>query len=291
MQTQNISIDALAFKQLDFSGLEMLISWAKEEGWNPGPEDAKAFWAADPEGYYGFFHYGELIAGGALISYNRAYGFMGLFIVKPNYRSQGIGRKLWYLRRDTLLKRLNPEAPIGMDGVVAMQNFYAQGGFKMAYTEERYERLGERFSLSTKVQKAMKDDFDNIAEYDQNCFLFERNSFLKSWLNMNLSEVFVYKNEGKIVGYAVIRKADIGHKIGPLFADDAQIAEELYLACLNARPYEAVFIDVPVNNPQAILMLQKYHAKYVFECGRMYYKTAPNLPINRIFGVTSFELG
>ena len=47
----------------------------------------------------------------------------GLFIVKPEYRAMGIGRKLWYQRRDLLISRLHNNASIGMDGVVAMQPF------------------------------------------------------------------------------------------------------------------------------------------------------------------------
>lgn len=42
---------------------------------------------------------------------------MGLFIVDPKYRGQGLGRKLWYARRDHLLSRLQPNATIGLDAV------------------------------------------------------------------------------------------------------------------------------------------------------------------------------
>ena len=78
---------------------------------------------------YGFHLNDQLVAAGAVVSYQGAFGFMGLFIVHPDFRGQGIGNKLWYLRRDLLLSRLNEGASIGMDGVVAMQPFYQKGGF------------------------------------------------------------------------------------------------------------------------------------------------------------------
>ncbi len=88
-----------------------------------------------------------------------------------------------------------------------------------------------------------------------------------------------------------MRKVKQGYKIGPLFADDQNIADALYRSCLNAAIGEPVFLDIPVNNPLALDMVQTHHAKYVFECARMYYGKAPSLPISRIFGITSFELG
>ena len=89
-----------ALKKLDYNGVKILVRWAEEEGWNPGLYDAEIFWTTDPDGYYGYYHNGKLIAGGSIVSYNELFGFMGLFIVHPAYRSSGSGRKLWYQRRD-----------------------------------------------------------------------------------------------------------------------------------------------------------------------------------------------
>lgn len=92
--------ESLQFSKLDFEGLKTLVQWASEEGWNPGTQDAEVFWATDPEGFYGYFMDGNMIAGGSIVAYDNAFGFMGFFIVKKEYRSQGIGRKLWNQRRD-----------------------------------------------------------------------------------------------------------------------------------------------------------------------------------------------
>lgn len=286
-----VNIEKLQFEQLSLDGLKTLIQWAREEGWNPGPRDAEAFWQTYPEGFFGYFHEGQLIAGGALVSYNGEFGFMGLFIVHPDYRGHGIGRKLWYQRRDTLLQRLLSNAPIGMDGVVAMQPFYHKGGFEIAFRDNRYEKIGSTYDCHPNISAIQAEDFHEILAYDKACFGFNRQAFLKAWLQIPEKYTFKFKEDGQIKGFAILRQATTGYKIGPLFANNSFIAEELYKSCLNEVPGEAVYFDIPMINESAVQIVKKYEAKYVFECGRMYYGTPPPFNKDRVFGITTFELG
>lgn len=281
----------LRIKKLNQQQLHLLVEWARREGWNPGPDDASAFFSADPEGHYGYFEDEKMIAGGSLISYQGQFGFMGLFIVDPDYRGKGIGRKLWYERRNLLINRLQPGSPIGMDGVVAMQPFYEKGGFKTAFRDERYMRKAEVFEIQPNVSKVLPEDYSHILRYDRHCFGFERELFMRSWIALPGLKALKYVSEGELGGFVLMRKADKGFKICPLFAQNEKIAESLYLACLSLVPGEDVFIDIPVSNQKAVALTQRMGAQYVFECARMYYGTAPSLPLDQIFGITTFELG
>lgn len=286
-----INLEHLILKQLNKSDLRTLLDWAKKEGWNPGEYDFDVFWKTDPNGYYGFYFDNKLIAGGAIISYNQVYGFMGLFIVHQDFRGQGIGEKLWYLRRDLLLKRLNKGATIGMDGVIEMQAFYKKGGFKIAFRDERYECIGKSIPINNAISTIEKEDFKKLSEYDLICFGYERKEFLKNWLLIPDSRCYKYSEKGEFRGYAVIRKVNFGFKIGPLFAENYKIAEELYKTCLNSVVGESVYIDIPVLNKRAIDLMKKYKAEYTFECARMYYGDLPKVAIDKVYGITTFELG
>jgi len=286
-----MNIDDLQFKKLDLEGLKTLVSWALQEGWNPGPHDAEAFYETDPDGFYGFHYEGELIAGGSIVSYDGNFGFMGFFIVKTEYRAQGIGRKLWYLRRDTLLSRLHDGAAIGMDGVVDMQPFYQEGGFEIAYRDVRFERKGAHFTVDAHISAIEAEDFENIVAYDQQCFGYARPQFLKPWLALPDNKTFKYVENGQLKGFAIVRKAATGYKVCPLFADDATIAEALYRACLQTVQGASLFLDIPMVNEAAKALVASYEATYVFECARMYYGNPPTVAMDKIFGVTTFELG
>ena len=119
--------------------LHELVHWAAAEGWNPGVNDAALFWDVDPEGYLAVDMDQRMVGGGAIIRHNANFGFMGLFIVDPDYRGQQLGTKLWYARRDALLSRLDENGTIGLDGVDAMVPFYQKGGFKQFTRHRRFE--------------------------------------------------------------------------------------------------------------------------------------------------------
>jgi hypothetical protein len=51
------------------------------------------------------------------------------------------------------------------------------------------------------------------------------------------------------------------------------------------------YLDVPEVNAEAMVIAQKYEMTSMFETARMYCPIIPQLPTERIFGVTTFELG
>lgn len=279
------------FLPIQFAQLKIVLQWAADEGWNPGINDAEIFWHTDPQAFYGIFYAGKLIGGGAIVQYNQQFGFMGLFIVLPEYRSKGLGKYLWYKRRDTLLNRLPKNASIGMDAVLAMQPFYAQGGFHLAFKDERHLLKGRHFEICKNITEINSSDFEHILAFDKLCFSTNRNQFLKAWLFQSQSYSFKYTADDKIQGFIVLRKALHGYKIGPLFANNYQVAEELLKAGLNVVNGSDVFMDIPTANKSAIELMKTMNTEIVFECGRMYYGKPFDLPIEKIFGLTSLELG
>lgn len=95
----------------------------------------------------------------------------------------------------------------------------------------------------------------------------------------------------RIVGYGMLRPCMNAFKIGPLFADHADIAEVILSALCAHAPNSTVYFDTPEPNAAAIAMAVKRNMKPVFETSRIYKGPEPELPLNTIFGVTTFELG
>lgn len=272
--------------------VDTLVGWAATEGWNPGVNDAGIFWETDPEAFIAAELDGEVIGGGAITSYGGDFGFMGFFIIRPEYRSRGYGDHLWHARRERLLARLKPGAAIGMDGVFEMQPYYAKGGFAFAHRDIRYrldvetapERPGGLVALD-------KVPMREVLAYDRTCFPAAREKFLEAWISQPGAVALGAVRDGRLAGYGVIRRCGEGCKIGPLFADDGAVAGDLFAGLLGHGAGGPVFLDAPEANAPALDLAARHGMAEVFGCARMYLGPKPDLAEERIFGVTTFELG
>lgn len=271
------------------SDLHTAIEWAAAEGWNPGLHDAESFFAADPTGFFIGELDGEPVSTLSAVKYGKSFGFIGFYIVKPELRGKGYGIQIWNAGIDYLADR-----NIGLDGVLEQQENYKKFGFKLAYSNIRYEGRSEmkKFSRDPRVVDLSSVSFEDVQSYDQPFFPEERTLFLKSWINQPAHYALGVMQGKQLAGYGVIRECREGYKIGPLFGDTFEVAEALFLALTNKVKESAqVYLDVPETNTAAIALAEKHQMKSVFETARMYTKYAPEIPVEKLFGVTSFELG
>jgi GNAT superfamily N-acetyltransferase len=286
----------LEIRNMTRSEVDKLVDWAAREGWNPGLHDAELFWATDPAAFIAADLDDELIGGGAVTSYNGEFGFMGFFIVRPEFRGRGFGNALWHARRERLLTRLRPGASIGLDGVFTMQDYYAAGGFVFSHRNMRFRTEIAKHPATSRVDDLdivpLADvPFDQVLDYDRTCFPALRPTFLRGWVSQPDALALGCCRDGKLSGYGVVRRCRDGCKIGPLFADDALAAKALYTQLAGFAGGGPLFLDAPENNPAAMELVHQHRMTEVFGCARMYLGPPPALAHERVFGVTTFELG
>lgn len=286
----------LVIRGMSRAEVDVLIDWAAREGWNPGLHDAAIFWAHDPDAFIAAELRGEFIGGGAITAYGDEFGFMGFFIVRPEFRGHGYGNALWLARRDRLRGRLRPGATLGMDGAFEMEPYYARGGFVRSHRDIRFSAdiPSDQVTLAWDGEGLvpLRDvDFDDILAYDRTCFPARRETFLRAWVNQPDALALAFRREGRLVGYGVVRRCCCGCKIGPLFADDLATATTLYQGLARFAAGGPLFLDVPENNPAALALARNEGMTEVFGCARMYLGVPPAIADAQVFGVTTFELG
>ena len=269
------------------SDLDLAIDWAAREGWNPGLADGDSFYATDPGGFLMGFLDGEPIASISVVAYGEDYGFLGFYIVKEGYRGQGYGLKIWQAGMARLAGRT-----IGLDGVVDQQPNYRKSGFVLAHQNLRYAGKIETEGTTADQSIVELSDVDPevLAAYDRAHVPAARAAFLKGWLDSENRSIRVVLRNGEIAGYGVIRQCREGYKIGPLFAEDAATAERLFHSLAAEAKGETVFIDPPGPNKAAIGLAERHGMTPMFETARMYAGSAPDLPLDQIFSITTFEL-
>lgn len=287
--TKPLHIRALSLREMSLP-----LGWAKHEGWNPGLSDATPFWNSDPEGFIGGFIDHRLVACISAVRCGNQFGFMGFYIVDAPYRGRGYGLNLW----QAALEHLRGIPCIGLDGVVAQQDNYRQSGFVYAHRNMRYEGTlpftHNEIRLAANEQLIPVADIpqDVLIDFDAQHFPTPRPVFLHDWIHQVGHYALAIIKGDEVCAYGVIRPCAIGYKIGPLFAQHPDQARNLVFAlCQNLDHGTPIYLDPPAENQAAIALVSELGMAFVFETARMYKGQIPQLPIQQIFGITTFELG
>ena len=214
---------------------------------------------------------------------------------------------------------MNHIAAVGM----AINDNYNYGGYAVSENVPVYERVGLRpkwceqhFDIvasqaasATSRSHSLQDvdihpiskvQFHNLLKYDTSAHVFPRQSFLeKRVFAPNCFASVALNDTGDVVGYAVVRTTLRKEDVGPLFADNSQIARGLYDdICTKAAaedPRAIIAVDVPygnLTNPDTLRLVNELLGKPSFKCMRMYRKGVPSgMPVQKIFGITAIAIG
>jgi len=266
--------------------IALAADWAAAEGWNPGLADAACFATVDPFGFLIGEIDGAPAATVSCVNYDDRFAFLGFYIVRPDLRGRGHGLRIWKAAMAHAGART-----VGLDGVVAQQDNYRKSGFRLAYPNVRYGGTVAPAAVPAGIVPLADIAFASLEADDATVFPAPRRAFLQTWLDTSghLGRAFV--RDSRLAGWGVIRPCRSGTKIGPLVADDRAAAEAVYSALISAHGGGEVFLDVPSVNHDAVALTQDHGLAPVFETARMYTGPIRPLRIERVFGVTTFELG
>ncbi|MFE6549441.1 GNAT family N-acetyltransferase [Streptomyces sp. NPDC057746] len=264
----------------------VISGWAADEGWNPGLCDGPAFFAQDPEGFFVGRLGDEPVSAISVVNYGSDYAFLGCYLVRPDLRGRGIGLATW----ETALAHAGGRT-IGLDGVVAQQDNYRRSGFVFAHRTVRFTGTVPADQATPGVHPAGKADLDAIADYDRACYPADRPGFLEHWLSARGHRVFVRLEGDRLTGYGVIRPARVGLRVGPLFADTVDDAGALLAACAGEAAGRELAVDVPETNTAGVALAERSGLTPSFETARMYTGPVRAFAGERVYGVTTLELG
>jgi GNAT superfamily N-acetyltransferase len=267
--------------------IAIAVDWAAAEGWNPGLADAACFATVDADGFF----IGELDGAPAAmvscVNYDASFAFLGFYMVRADLRGRGYGLRLWKSAVAHAGDRV-----IGLDGVVAQQPNYKKSGFALAYANVRYGGILTAPGAPAAATTALTEvPLAVVAASDRTVFPAPRAAFLRAWIDAPGHVGRALLRDGRLAAWGVIRPCRTGHKVGPLVADGRAAAETVLAALLAAGGGGEIFLDVPSVNREAVALAQALGLTPVFETARMYTGAIPPLRLERVFGVTTFELG
>ena len=289
----------LRIRALEKADLPTVIAWARAERFAPGIGDVAIYRHTDRQGLWVGCLADRPIGCIAGVRYNPEYGFIGLFLVQPEHRGKGYGRKLWA----HALEHLSGLGCIGIEAAPDRITDYASWGFVPASPTRRWQRLSavaeEPITLESieglSLIKGAAIPQAAIQAYDAQREPSPRPHFLADWLGHPAGTVLaLIDGNGACHGFGRIRPCLLqpgeGWRIGPLLADTPELAQRLLTSLLHSHP-GIVLLDAPAANTQADSLLEGLGFAVVEESLRMYRGAPPNVSLNDVYGLACLELG
>lgn len=277
----------LDIRRMRRADLEIALEWAAGEGWNPGRHDADCFARPDPDGLLIGCLRGQPVASIACPRYGPRFGFVGLYLVRPDLRGRGLGMSLWRAGHRHLAGRT-----VGLDAVDAQVANYERSGYRVESHTHRHLGRGPAGAPLPGLLEIGEVAWDEVLAVDARGFPATRAEFLREWTAQPGTRALALSRDGAVAGFGVRRRCRDGYKVGPLFAPDRAGADALLDGLVDGlRPGEPWWIDTPATNPRALDLAADRGLERTFRTARMYRGEPPAYERECVFGVTTLELG
>ncbi|WP_330633440.1 GNAT family N-acetyltransferase [Halocatena halophila] len=213
----------LRIEPLGDDDLAPAMALSTQAGWNQCPADWERLFELAPDGCFGGYVDGELVATTTVLTFDRAVAWIGMVLVAQPHRQQGFGstlfeRGLSYAREQA--------AAVGLDATTAGRGLYERQGFRDTHTVERWAGLPTAGATNT-VTIEPATEIAPVIDCDRTAVGPNRTALLNSIFEAHETTVLLAGTQTNPLGYVMVRPGRQASQIGPLVAPDASTASAL----------------------------------------------------------------
>jgi GNAT superfamily N-acetyltransferase len=232
----------ITFRQMKSADIPAGLSLCRAAGWNQLSRDWELFLQMSPEGcLVAIDPDGKVVGTVTTVQYQNHFSWIGMVLVDPSVRKQGIGMQL--LKES--LEILKGNETVKLDATPAGREIYLKLNFVDEYPLSRMlceEVLVDR-NLDSEARPAQDDDLSRILEFDRDAFGADRSAVLEWYMKESPQYTFVSEAGGEITGYCLGRAGHNFTHIGPIVALDIKQAIQVVTAALQHCLGDPVIID------------------------------------------------
>lgn len=234
----------MMFRVMERNDIPAGVRLCRSAGWNQLPRDWEIFLKLDPQGSKVCVdHDGKVIGTVTTIRYDTRFGWIGMVLVDPSHRRKGVGRAL--LEEASLI--LQHEGCVKLDATPEGREVYTKVGFSDEYELSRMvARKIEHHRLYSPVITSPFTSFDlaRIQAWDNQVFGADRIALLAWMLEGAPALAFKVEEGNQIKGYCFGRQGFQYMHIGPVVADNVEIAQSLVASALKQCNHQSAILDV-----------------------------------------------
>ena len=234
--------DGYRLERLEAGCAEEGVSLSAEAGWNQTAEDWRLMLTlGECTGLRDTA--GRLVASALVLPHGEDLAWISMVLVAAGHRRRGLASEL--LRRAVARIRASGRAAV-LDATPAGERVYRPLGFAEVY---RLQRLEARLEVpppaagDAAIRKMEETDLAGAVAYDRPIFGADRSPVLAHLRGRCPEQALIAERDGRVVGFALVRDGREALQLGPLVADDAEIARALAAAVLRDLRGR-IFLDV-----------------------------------------------
>ena len=237
----------IAFRSMTRTDIPAALALCRAAGWNQLTRDWEIFLQVSPAGCCLATINDGIIGTVATIRYQKFFSWIGMVLVDPGNRAQGIGMQLL----NEALHVLRNEETIKLDATPAGREMYLKLNFVDEYRISRMSTIVTTKSLefSTALPLQQKD-LTAVANFDREIFGADRKPILEWMLEGAPGYAFLLEAKSKLQGYCLGRHGHDFIQVGPVIAEDIGTAKKLVAAALLNCVGQPVILDAMQSEPE-----------------------------------------
>jgi len=218
---------------------------SEQTGWNQTDADWQRFLTLEPDGCFVAKLDDQLVGTVTTCVFDHV-GWIGMMLVDPNVRSQGIGRAL-ITRAIQYLESQSTDS-IRLDATPMGEPLYTSLGFKPQYRLTRFASKVEIPDDGKPIGNWHQPDWNKIAVFDEAITGYNRKKLFRRFSMEPDIRVLVEQDDCEILGFVCARPGRMATYVGPCMVSSSAIGEKIMRQALSQFHGKNVIIDVPNDN-------------------------------------------
>jgi ribosomal protein S18 acetylase RimI-like enzyme len=238
---------------LTHDDVDQAAALSRGVGWNQTPDDWARLLTLAPDGVFGAFEAGRLVATSSVVAYGGALAWIGMMIVNAAYRGRGLGKQL--LDAALASPTVPPGATIGLDATDMGAPLYRTRAFVDVDPIDRWGGVlrappapggtvpAGTAPARTAARAVGPAEVAWLAAWDAERAGTDRSALVAHLLRSPDAFAVLAQRGDRVVGYAAVRPGRTHHHLGPVVADDDDAFDALLAAVAHELTGEPVFAD------------------------------------------------
>ncbi len=233
----------IIYREMTVADIAESMRLCRAAGWNQLPRDWEQFLRLNPHGSRLALAGDRVVGTVTTIEYGDRFAWIGMMLVDPAARRQGIGTRLMH----EALEALRDQKTIRLDATPVGREVYLNLDFVDEYGLSRMETVVSAQIANDEANPARPltaDDLPSVIELDARVFGADRRAMLEWMFDGAPQYAWMVARNGRAAGYCFGRTGFNFEHLGPVVAEDSQVAGQLVTACLGRQHGKAFALDV-----------------------------------------------